>query len=967
MSIACPTEGAMIRYTTDGSDPTAESPVYRRFKISGKTTVRAVAERDGLLSEVVVAEYALGKCTDPVISLADGTVFEHSDQAVSIQWNEDGVLRYTLDGSDPTAESPVYGGPFTLSESTVVKAKVFSDSFFDSSIETARLTRVLLNAATPQIKAVSSFIGSKAEVTLSCATDGALILYTLNGNEPNSHSTKYTGPFYVNKSCTVKAYAVAADYLNSGVATFSIEKVWGIGDAMGDPDQTITTGGNLPFFHVSDATAPNGEAMRSGQITHNQISTLTTTVKGPGTVTFSWRSSCEADPEGIYEWDHAAFSVDGVAVLKLDGENTWREETVEITGPGSHTLVWSYIKDDVESEGEDTVWVAGWKWPSVYVDPIPEVEGEGDVATALAGSVDARLETYITTAAEYNAFRAWVDAKGIDHTAMKNSPHAWLSYALDTDGLIEKRFSGGDLSLISFKPTGDGTYALVADVAGVVIGANAAGANLARVFSVEGASTLEEAAFSPDAVDATLGVTADGKLSVNIVPRAADKTLFIRVRMCLTDEESQGDPSVTAVTVTFDANGGSGGTMRTVMAGSRIGELPLVSREGYDFANWWTAVSGGTQVNAMTVAKADVTYYVHWAVKSYTVTFDANGGSGGITVTKTYGSTLGILPIPEFVGYTFDGWFTAANGGTQVSEATVVTADVTYYAHWTIKNYVVTFDANGGSGGTTAIRTHGTLLGTLPPPVREGYTFDGWFTAVSGGTQVTSSIAVTTDVTYYAHWTIKNYTVTFDANGGSGGTTTTRTHGTLLGTLPTPTREGYTFDGWFTAANGGTQVSEATMMTADVTYYAHWTVKSYAVTFDANGGDGDMTVTRTHGSTLGSLPIPTLEGYTFDGWFTAANGGIQVTTTTAVTADVTYYAHWTIKNYTVTFDANGGSGGTMVTRTHGTLLGTLPTPTREGYTFDGWFTAANGGTQVSDTMVVTADVTYYAHWTIKNY
>ncbi|MBO7653828.1 MAG: chitobiase/beta-hexosaminidase C-terminal domain-containing protein, partial [Kiritimatiellae bacterium] len=282
VSIACPTEGAMIRYTTDGSDPTAESPVYRRFKISGKTTVRAVAERDGLLSEVVVAEYALGKCTDPVISLADGTVFEHSDQAVSIQWNEDGVLRYTLDGSDPTAESPVYGGPFTLSESTVVKAKVFSDSFFDSSIVTASLTRVWVNAATPQIKAVSSFIGSKAEVTLSCATEGALILYTLNGNEPNSHSTKYTGPFYVNKSCTVKAYAVAADYLNSGVATFSIEKVWGIGDAMGDPDQTFTTGGNLPFFHVSDATAPNGEAMRSGQITHNQISTLTTTVKGPG-------------------------------------------------------------------------------------------------------------------------------------------------------------------------------------------------------------------------------------------------------------------------------------------------------------------------------------------------------------------------------------------------------------------------------------------------------------------------------------------------------------------------------------------------------------------------------------------------------------------------------------------------------------------------------------------------------------
>ena len=82
VSMTCPTEGATIHYTTDGSEPTAESPEYRRFKIYGKTTVKAVAVKNGLLSEVVTAEYALGQCADPVFSLADGAEFEHSNQEV---------------------------------------------------------------------------------------------------------------------------------------------------------------------------------------------------------------------------------------------------------------------------------------------------------------------------------------------------------------------------------------------------------------------------------------------------------------------------------------------------------------------------------------------------------------------------------------------------------------------------------------------------------------------------------------------------------------------------------------------------------------------------------------------------------------------------------------------------------------------------------------------------------------------
>ena len=371
VSISCSTAGANIYYTTNGIDPTVESSRYQRFRIYGKTTVKAIAEKDGLLSEVAMAEYALGRCGDPVISLEDGMEFAHSNQVVSIRRrgkDREGVLRYTLDGSDPTSESPVYEGPFVINDSIEVKAKVFSDLYFDSAIVTSSLVRVWENVATPVIDSVASFTGSKAKVVISSATEGATIYYTLDGSVPDTTSAVYTGPIYVTDSCTVKAYAVMPDYLNSAVAAQGVEKVWVIGDALGKPDHVFTTDedGGAGWIKVDDATASNGEAMRSGAITHGQSSVLATTVVGPGTLTFSWRTSCEED--ALQEWDHVELSVDDTVVQKLDGITAWTNETVRIEGDGEHIVEWRYVKDYVESVGEDAAWVAGYGWVSDYTE-----------------------------------------------------------------------------------------------------------------------------------------------------------------------------------------------------------------------------------------------------------------------------------------------------------------------------------------------------------------------------------------------------------------------------------------------------------------------------------------------------------------------------------------------------------------------------------------------------------------------
>ncbi len=291
----------------------------------------------------------------------------------------------------------------------------------------------------------------------------------------------------------------------------------------------------------------------------------------------------------------------------------------------------------------------------------------------------------------------------------------------------------------------------------------------------------------------------------------------------------------------------------------------------------------------------------------------------------------------------------------------------------------VTFNANGGSvSPTSKTVAYSNTYGDLPTPTHSGYSFDGWYTASSGGSKVTSSTTVTviSDHTLYAHWTKTDVTVTFDPNGGSvSPSSKTVTYGSTYGTLPTPTREGYSFDGWFTASEGGAQVTSATKVTnaSDHTLHAHWTTVDITVTFDPNGGSvSPSSKTVTYGSTYGTLPTPTRTGYRFNGWYTAASGGSQVTSSTTVTtaSDHTLYAHWTEVDITVTFDPNGGSVSTSSkTVTYGSTYGTLPTPTRTGYRFNGWYTAAEGGSKVTSSTTVTtaSNHTLYAHWTPREY
>ena len=431
-----------------------------------------------------------------------------------------------------------------------------------------------------------------------------------------------------------------------------------------------------------------------------------------------------------------------------------------------------------------------------------------------------------------------------------------------------------------------------------------------------------------------------------------------------------------------------------------------------------------SQWNNITIAEgngrltqASIQYSVQDPVTptTYTITFDAGNGvfsNGYSTMNITAdanGALASAVETPSLSGFTFAGWFDAATGGNPVNVSDPFLADTTVYAQWTESSqqptnyYTITFNAYTGqfadqSTTTTLMTDASGVLQSLPTtPTKSGYNFVGWYTDANAGDLVQVGHAFTSDAMLYARWTPDystpvEYTVIFYLNDGVNTgvystITTTDSYGYhVLASLPVqPTRDGYDFAGWFTETSGGTKIELLiTNFYGDCPVYAQWTsqqvpVTGYTVTFDANGGTltGDATMTTDANGNLGSLPTaPSWEGYTFTGWFDAAIGGNEITTGTSFTANTTVYAQWTANgdtptpgaSYTITFDANGGTlaEGVVNTRTTGTdgkLAGVVSAPVMDGYTFVGWFTATNGGEQVTTSYVFTSDVTVYAQWT----
>lgn len=381
-------------------------------------------------------------------------------------------------------------------------------------------------------------------------------------------------------------------------------------------------------------------------------------------------------------------------------------------------------------------------------------------------------------------------------------------------------------------------------------------------------------------------------------------------------------------TITFDKNDGNAtGTMtpQSIVGNSSV-NLTVNSyvKPGWIFAGWsTTSTSAITLADGATFAMgtANVTLYAHWTANSYSISFSANDGSAtgtmaNQTIVSESSANLTFIGFTK-AGWTFTGWALSPSGVVAYADGasyTMGTGNVTLYAKWTAIIYEITFDKNDpaatgtmnnqslSSGASANLSTNGYL--------KTGWTFSGWATTLTGAVIYADAASYTMgvgNVTLYAKWTANLYNVVFYANDANA-TGTMANQSIASGSSATLTANGFTkpgwsFSGWATSSSGAVVYANGASLTmgiANVNLYAVWTIISYTVTYNLNGGSGTVPsfVTQNYQTTFpvagqGSMSKP---DYQFAGWNTVSDGsGTSYPTGSNYTigsSNVALYAKW---------------------------------------------------------------------------
>ena len=433
---------------------------------------------------------------------------------------------------------------------------------------------------------------------------------------------------------------------------------------------------------------------------------------------------------------------------------------------------------------------------------------------------------------------------------------------------------------------------------------------------------------------------------------------------------------VTGVKVAY-VKAGEGVTAEKVASTTKAGNI---------FKGWNTKKNGtGEAFGEGSVPTDDITVYPVFAAACTIQIHQEDGTTTKLEVEKgqAIGENLPAAPTKE--GYLFKGWNTSADGtGTTVTADTVITENMDLYPIFEedippVVEVRVGFDVDGQKSEVKVVK--GEAIGSNLPadPEKDGYTFKGWNTKADGtGETVTAETVVTDDMEVYAVFEqnpapIEEVRVVFDVDGQKNEVKVVK--GEAIGSnLPAdPTKEGYTFKGWNTKADGtGETVTAETVVTDEMEVYAVFEqnpapIEEVRVIFDVDGVKSEVKVVK--GEAIGSnLPVaPGKDGYTFKGWNTKADGtGETVTAETVVTDEMEVYAVFEqnpapIEEVRVVFDVDGVKSEVKVIK--GEAIGSnLPAaPGKDGYTFKGWNTKADGtGEAVTAETVVTDEMEVYA-------
>lgn len=395
-------------------------------------------------------------------------------------------------------------------------------------------------------------------------------------------------------------------------------------------------------------------------------------------------------------------------------------------------------------------------------------------------------------------------------------------------------------------------------------------------------------------------------------------------------------------TVAFDTADGTSIDPQTIRDGGKVSKPDDPTREGYEFKGW---TLNGVDYDFTAPVKADLVLTAVWTPvkpKTYTITFDTDGGTVVPSQTVKDKGTATEPTAPTKTGYEFKGWLL---DGKTYDFTTPVTKDVTLKAKWEktkVESYTVAFNSAEGSEVASQTVEQGKTAVKPDDPTREGYDFQGW---LLNGQAYDWNTPITGDITLTASWTEKAptlFTVAFNTGGASNIPSQKVKEGDKAARPTDPKRTGYTFTGW---QLNGKDYDWNTPITTDIILTATWQKNEtpkpvfYTVKFDTGNGSKIDLQTIQQGGKVKKPADPTLNSYKFIGW---QLDGKDYDFNTAVSKDMTLTAVWeantlppTVKKHTVTVTLYDGKTERYEVKDGEKL--TLPSnPTRDGYVFDGF-------------------------------
>ena len=458
----------------------------------------------------------------------------------------------------------------------------------------------------------------------------------------------------------------------------------------------------------------------------------------------------------------------------------------------------------------------------------------------------------------------------------------------------------------------------------------------------------------------TANVYTDSDANDYFVHDLYNKALFVVLR-----------PSKMMTTVKYDFNGGTQSQSYLLfLASGKYKNLvsPSTITPPSPYTVTYEGITGATCSNCSTNNKTGQLSFKNWLAGNKEVT-----NSSALVDTKTHivkAIWKGNVTLPSITkkGYKFNGWKSSANNTVYTAGTTVtLSSNATMTAQWTIENYTITYNLNGGTATNPGTYTVDTADIHLNNPTKAKYRFLGW-TGSNGTTpqlNVTIPKGSTGNKSYTANFELIKHKVQFNSNGGSTVSDQSVGDGAKVSVPVTPTKDGFAFEGWYSDETLTTRYNFNTPVNAPLTLYAKWIEGKYQITYDLGGGIADNQTYYDEETESFDLGPPIRDGYEFVGW-TGTNGNtpeVEVTIPKGSSGNMNYIANYDANTYTISFDVEG-MADLPVQYEHEL---SLPTPKKEGYTFKGWFNNRELTEEFSETTMPDHDIVLYAKWQVNSY